>query len=259
MKSLLGSFAVLLALASIPVGSAKSEPEAGWQKVWDCEFDSAKDLKKWNVTAKWDNANNELQAYRKDMCSVRDGYLYILARKEDITDGGKKKHYVSGRMDTDKKFAIKYGRFDIRFKIPEGKGYWPAFWMLASSATWPPEIDWFEILGDKPEILQVTNHYGKHVNGFHPWHGPKNYVAHPDFSEEFHELSGIWNEKEIVCYVDGKKISTSHDGLPHEKMYLVLNLAVGGDLPGSPDETTRFPGEMVVDYVRVYKRLTVAD
>ena len=233
--------------------------ETGWKKVFECNFDTPADLKKWNVVSTWDNANNELQVYRPGTCSVRNGFLYIKARREDITYGGKTKHYVSGRMDTKGKFDIKYGRFDIRFKIPKGKGYWPAFWMLTSRGNWPPEIDWFEILGDKPEILQVTNHYGTHHNNFHPWHGPKNYEAHPDFSEEFHELSGIWNEKEIVCFVDGKKISTSHDGLPHQKMYLVLNLAVGGDLPGSPDETTTFPGEMVVDYVRVYKRLTAAN
>lgn len=250
---------ILFCCYADPSSAIAADEESGWQKVFDCEFDSINDLKKWNIRSTWDNANNELQVYRPDACSVRDGFLYIKARKEDVVYGGKTKHYVSGRMDTARKFDMKYGRFDIRFKIPKGKGYWPAFWMLASSAKWPPEIDWFEILGDKPEILQVTNHYGKHVNNFHPWHGPKNYEAHPDFSEDFHELSGIWNEKEIVCFVDGKKISTSHDGLPHEKMYLVLNLAVGGDLPGNPDDTTRFPGEMVVDYVRVYKRLTVAE
>jgi len=224
-----------------------------WEKVFDCEFDSPEDLKKWNVIKKWDNANDELQAYRPDAVTVRDGLLYIQAKREDTVDGGKQRNYTSGRMDTRRKFAIKYGRFDCRFKVPRGKGFWPAFWLLPESDRWPPEIDWMEILGHRPEIIEVTNHYGKHKNGNHPWHGPVRYEAKPSFADEFHTLTGIWNANEIICYVDGKQISLSHDGVPHEKMYLILNLAVGGSLPGSPDATTPFPSDFVVDFVRVYK------
>lgn len=226
-----------------------------WRLIWNCEFDSPSDLKKWNVVNNWDNANNELQAYRSKACTVHDGYLFIEARKEDTEDGGKKRHFTSGKLDTRKKFAVRYGRFDCRFKVPRGKGYWPAFWMLPSSGNWPPEIDWMEILGHRPQILEVTNHFGTHRDGFHPWHGPKRYELHPDFSEEFHTLSGIWNEREIVCYVDGKRISVSQDGVPREKMYMILNLAVGGDLPGPPDDHTPFPSQFVVDFVRVYDRV----
>jgi beta-glucanase (GH16 family) len=245
--------ALLLGMASMQFSEPAHGQDSDWKMVFNCEFDSAKDLKKWNVMSRWDNANNELQAYRANNVSVHNGCLYIEARKQDIVDGGRTKKYTSGRMDTDKKFSIKYGRFDCRFKVPRGKGYWPAFWLLPSSGNWPPEIDWMEILGHRPEIIEVTNHYGSHVNGKHPWHGPKRYETHPDFSEEFHTLSGVWNEREIICYVDGKQISVSHDGVPHEKMYVILNLAVGGDLPGSPDDTTPFPASFVVDYVRVYK------
>jgi beta-glucanase (GH16 family) len=224
-----------------------------WKMIWNCEFDKASDLKKWRVESKWDNANNELQNYKPKACSIRDGFLYLEASKEDTTEGGVTRHYTSGKVDTNRKFSTLYGRFDCRFKVPKGQGYWPAFWMLPASGTWPPEIDWMEILGHRPQIIEVTNHYGVHSNGKHPWHGPKRYEIHPDFSEEFHTLSGIWNEREITCYIDGKRISHSQEGVPHEKMYLILNLAVGGDLPGPPDDSTPFPANFIVDYVRVYK------
>lgn len=226
-----------------------------WRMIWNCEFNKPTDLKKWNVINKWDNANNELQAYRSKACTVHDGFLFIEATKEDTTNGAIKRHYVSGKLETNTKFDTTYGRFDCRFKVPKGKGFWPAFWMLPASGNWPPEIDWMEILGHRPQILEVTNHYGMHTNGFHPWHGPKRYELHPDFSEEFHTITGIWNEREIVCYVDGKRISVSQEGVPREKMYLILNLAVGGDLPGPPDDSTPFPAQFVVDYVRAYKKI----
>lgn len=227
--------------------------ERDWVKIFDCEFDSPKDLKKWNVISQWKNANNELQAYVADAVSVHDGCLFLEAQKKDVTYGDKQMHYTSGKVETLKKFDIKYGRYDIRFKVPAGKGMWPAFWLLPSNGSWPPEIDFMEILGHEPQILYVTNHYGVDKNGKHPSHGAKKHEAHPDFSQEFHTLTGIWNEREIVCYVDGKKVSVSQDGVPHEKMYMILNLAVGGDWPGNPDDTTPFPGVMQVDYVRVFK------
>lgn len=227
--------------------------EREWVKIFDCEFDNPKDLKKWNVISQWKNANNELQAYVADAVSVHDGCLFLEAKKKDVTYGGKQMHYTSGKVETLKKFDIKYGRYDIRFKVPAGKGMWPAFWLLPSNGSWPPEIDFMEILGHEPQFLYVTNHYGVDKNGKHPSHGAKKHEAHPDFSQEFHTLTGIWNEREIVCYVDGKKVSVSQDGVPHEKMYMILNLAVGGDWPGNPDDTTTFPGVMQVDYVRVFK------
>lgn len=226
--------------------------ESNWTKVFDCEFDQKSDLDKWTKSTDWKNANDELQAYIADSVSVRDGVLAVTAKTTDIKYGGKLRHYTSGRLDTYKKFDIKYGRFDIRFKVPKGKGLWPAFWMLPSSGSWPPEIDWMEICGDKPETLLVTNHYGIHKDGNHKEHSIR-WQTTPDFAQEFHTITGIWNENEIVAYVDGKKVSESREGVPHEKFYLILNLAVGGGLPGNPDETTVFPADYLIDYVRVYE------
>ena len=226
-----------------------------WKQVFGCEFDSPADLKKWNVPWRSENANNELQCYTPDAVTVDNGFLYIKAKKEDTKYGGKLRHYTSGILNTQKKLDITYGRYDIRFKVPKGKGYWPALWLLPSDDSWPPEIDWMEILGHDTSTMYITNHFGKHVNGDHPSHGAKKFVAtNPDFSEDFHTITGIWDSGEIVCYVDGKKASVSHDGVPYQKMFMILNLAIGGDWPGNPTEETVFPGEMIVDYVRVYQR-----
>ncbi|MBX9718795.1 MAG: family 16 glycosylhydrolase, partial [Microbacteriaceae bacterium] len=95
--------------------------------------------------------------------------------------------------------------------------------------------------------------YGVHQKGNHPSFG-KSYKAAPDFSKKFHKLLGYWTKDKITCFVDGKKVYESSKGVPHEKMYVILNLAVGGDWPGMPDKNTKFPGEMLVDYVRVYEK-----
>lgn len=243
-----------LLLKSASIARSSELNLAGWKKIFDCEFDSSADLKKWNIPHRSENANNELQCYTPDACTVKDGLLYITARKQDTRYDGKLRHYTSGILNTQHKLDLKYGRFDIRFKVPRGKGYWPAFWLLPSSNAWPPEIDFMEILGHDTKTLYVTNHFGKHINGNHLSHGAKKIEAtDPDFSEDFHTLTGIWSPTEILCYVDDKKVSVSQDGVPKEKMFLILNLAIGGDWPGNPNDETVFPKELVVDYVRVYQ------
>lgn len=251
----------ILFLIGLPTAMAQSVPDkgldlSGWVKVFSCEFDSPADLKKWNVIKRSENANNELQHYTPDACKVSDGFLYIEGRKEDTKYDGKVRHYTSGLLDTRGKFDQQYGRYDIRFKVPRGKGYWPAFWLLPSDSSWPPEIDWMEILGHDPKTLYVTNHYGTHWEGKHKEHGAKEVKAeNPDYSEDFHTLTGIWTDREITCFVDGKKVSVSEDGVPQQKMFMILNLAIGGDWPGNPTAETVFPGALVVDYLRAYKRV----
>jgi zinc protease len=101
---------------------------------FDCEFDSPDDLKKWNILQRSENANAELQCYTPKAATVDNGYLYITGRKEDTNYQGKLRHYTSGILNTQKKLDVIYGRFDIRFKVPKGKGFWPAFWLLPTDA-----------------------------------------------------------------------------------------------------------------------------
>lgn len=239
---------------------AESDAEAlslkGWKQVFASEFDSPADLKKWNILERSENANAELQCYTPKAVRVENGFLYITGRKEDTNFKGKARHYTSGILNTQKKLDVTYGRFDIRFKVPKGKGFWPAFWLLPTDDSWPPEIDWFEQLGHDPKTIYISNHWGTHVNGKHPNHGPKKCErSNPDFSEDFHTLTGFWYPNELVTYVDGKKAAVSIEGIPNVKMFMILNLAIGGDWPGSPTDETIFPSEMLVDYVRVYQRV----
>lgn len=240
--------------AEKPVGRRHGElDDSFWKLVFDCEFDSPDELSKWNNQDRVEQrCNNELQAYVTDAFEIRDGQLHIKAQKRDARYGGEQMHYTSGKLNTRGKFEIQYGRFDIRLKVPAGRGFWPAFWLLPASGEWPPEIDFLEVLGHQPQRMYFTNHWPPHANGKHPQYGT-HFDVHPDFSEKFHVISGVWKDKKINYYVDGKKVSTSTRGIPHEKMFLILNLAVGGDWPGSPDEKTVFSGELIVDYVRVYE------
>jgi beta-glucanase (GH16 family) len=256
--SFISGLFLLAGLGATPATAIEERVEDHAQNrlaIFDCEFDTPSDLDKWTIQDEsGTNYNHELQAYVPDAFHIRDGCLFIEAQKRDARyDGGKTlMHYTSGMLTTRHKFDIQYGQFDIRFKVPKGKGFWPAFWLLPSSGEWPPEIDFLEILGDQPKVAYLTNHYGIDKGGKHQQHGPVKCEREPDYSQDFHVLSGIWDEHKIVWYMDGKKVSESSDGVPHEKMYMLLNLAVGGDWPGSPDSDTLFPSSMVVDYVRVY-------
>lgn len=154
-------------------------------------------------------------------------------------------------MTTLGKFSQEYGRFEIRCRVPKGKGMWPAFWLLPDPKGWPPEIDVLEILGHEPNKVYLTQHYrdaqGKHQSHGGSWSGP-------DFSAGFHDYAVEWSPRRIVWFVDGVERFRSEDAVPSGKMYLLLNLAVGGSWPGAPDAQTKFPAVLAVDYVRVYQK-----
>lgn len=255
LQILLAALLIVLCGLWSPGASGAELDDTNWKMIFDCEFDSPDDLKKWHKqdqTGK--NYNHELSAYVTDAFKVKNGCLHITAQKRNATYGGKMMHYTSGLLNTKGMFDIQYGRFDIRLTVPAGKGYWPAFWLLPSSGKWPPEIDFLEVLGHQPNRMYFTNHWatktGKHLDY------SRHFDVKPDYSKEFHVITGIWTDKKIDYYVNEKKVVTSTTEIPHEKMYMLLNLAVGGDWPGSPDAKTTFPQDMVVDYVRVYKPAT---
>ena len=226
----------------------------GWKLTFDDEFGGdSLDLQKWNPNDPWGfERNNELQAYVKDAFEVKGGILRIKAEKRGAVYAGKQRAYTSGMMTTHGKFSQEYGRFEIRCRAPNGKGMWPAFWLLPEPLSWPPEIDVLEILGHEPDKLYMTHHFNNDlkVHGSHggSWKGP-------DFSAGFHEFAVEWSAQKIVWFVDGVERFRSEQNIPQTKMYLLVNLAVGGDWPGAPDENTPFPNALEVDYVRVYEKL----
>jgi beta-glucanase (GH16 family) len=257
MKSSLGK-ALLLVLASfvsiLPVNGADKAELPGWKLTFDDEFNgNSLDTQKWSPNDPWGKErNHELQAYVNDAFEIKDGILRVKADRGQALYGGKQRAFTSGMMNTHGKFSQEYGRFEIRCRVPNGRGMWPAFWLLPDKPGWPPEIDVLEILGHEPGKVYMTHHFRdeqkKHASHGGSWKGP-------DFSAQFHKFAVEWSPLSIVWFVDGVERFRSEKSIPDGKMFLLVNLAVGGDWPGAPDEKTRFPGTFEVDYVRVYKRL----
>jgi beta-glucanase (GH16 family) len=266
--------AVACALGQV-VGRASTEPKSNieWILKWSDEFNgpngSEPDWSKW-VSESGGNGwgNRELQYYTHRPQNVRqeNGNLVIEAISEQFRGpDGVKRNYTSARLKTDGRFSQRYGRFEARIQVPTGKGVWPAFWMLGDdfrTAGWPAcgEIDIMEIIGSEPAIIRGSVH-GPGYSGTNPL--TKAYaLPKGEFTNEFHIFAVEWESQELRFYVDGKLYATKTPGdLPpgqrwvfDHPFFIILNLAVGGDLPGNPDESTVFPRRMMVDYVRVYSR-----
>jgi beta-glucanase (GH16 family) len=242
-----------LVFASESQGYAASADRPGWKLTFQDEFDGgALDLTKWSPNDPWGRERNrELQAYVTNAFEIERGILRIKAEKRDASYAGKQRSYTSGMMTTYKKFAQQYGRFEIRCRVPKGKGLWPAFWLLPDPLGWPPEIDVLETLGHEPNKVHMTHHFRdqnrQRKSDGGSWSGP-------DFTADFHEFAVEWSPERITWLVDGVERFRSEKWVPTAKMYMLVNLAVGGDWPGEPNEQTRFPASLEVDWVRVYAR-----
>jgi len=256
MKHLLrAAFLVALTLLAVwPIRSAAAPADRpGWTLTFQDDFDGTSlDLQKWNPNDPWGRERNkELQAYVTNAFEVKNGILRIKAEKGDAVYAGKQRAYTSGMMTTYRKFAQQYGRFEIRCRVPKGKGLWPAFWLLPDPLGWPPEIDVLETLGHEPTKAYFTHHFRdeqrQRKSDGGSWTGP-------DFTAEFHEFAVEWSPDHIVWFVDGTERFKSEKSIPNARMYMLVNLAVGGGWPGSPDETTQFPSALEVDYVRAYEK-----
>lgn len=244
--------------------------EYNWQLVWSDEFDSEQiDSNKWNfVTGAGGYGNNELQYYsgRHKNGRVENGNLIIEAHKESFEGSD----YTSAKMTTEEKGDWTYGRYEIRAKLPEGQGIWPAFWMMPSDysiyGTWPScgEIDIMELLGHETNRTYGTLHYGNP----HKYTGDSFTLDQGSFSDSFHTFAIDWFPGEIRWYIDGHLFQTQNDWYsktdikgsgvefpaPFDRdFYMQFNLAVGGNWPGYPDATTNFPQKLVVDWIRVYE------
>jgi len=155
--------------------------------------------------------------------------------------------YTSGLITTEQSFAQRYGYFEIRAKLPEGRGLWPAFWMLEKDGGWPPEIDILEQLGghDVFQTVHQTNS-GKPVEvGFK--------LHLPTATTRFHAYGLLWTPERLVWFIDRRQAATTKTPAGLDRpMYLLLNLAVGGDWPGEPT-AIRWPAKFQIDYVRAYR------
>ena len=246
------------------VGYSTPTTYPGYALTWSDEFNgSSVNIGDWTFetgnNGGW--GNNELQNYtsRSEDVFVSNGNLIIEARAE--TFGGQ--NYTSTRMITKNKKVFKFGRVDIRAKLPRGKGVWPALWMLGNNidaVSWPKcgEMDIMELLGQEPNKVYGTVHWA--TAGGSATNRGSNYVLPTgSFDQEFHVYSLIWQQDSIKVLVDDKQyfqISKTDIGATYPfnaDFFFIFNIAVGGNWPGSPDGTTVFPQRMIVDYVRVFQ------
>jgi beta-glucanase (GH16 family) len=204
--------------------------------------------------------NNELQYYtnRPENVLVEDGMLKITALQEDFEGSS----YTSGRILTRGKMEQTYGRFEARIKLPWGQGVWPAFWLLGDDSdgtvSWPQigEIDIMENRGQEPTLISGSVHGPGYSGGDAI---TKDYVLTNDrFDTDFHIFGVEWGPNYINYYVDGDLYNqitpadVTGEWVFNHDFYIIINLAVGGNYAGSPNASTVFPQEMLVDYVKVY-------
>ena len=211
--------------------------------------------------------NNELQFYteREDNVSVENGYLLITAKKEDYNGSS----YTSGRLVTRGKLEQQFGRVEARIRLPYGQGLWPAFWMLGvpeeqtidgnmQQEVWPDlgEIDIMENRGQEPTLITGSVH-GPGYSGGNAISKTFQFIE-SRVDTEFHIYGVEWGPNYINYYVDDKLYNqitpedVTGEWVFNRPFYLILNLAIGGDYGGNPNQETKFPQSMLVDYVKVY-------
>jgi beta-glucanase (GH16 family) len=258
---------------TIPTPSNPTLP--GWKLVWSDDFDaadgSAVDNKRWrHETGGNGFGNQELEFYTDDVANSeqRGGNLVISAMREGAASQScwyGACQFTSARLVTSGKFSASYGRIEARLKIPAGKGVWPAFWMLGddiASANWPNcgEIDIMEAIGSDPTTLHGSLH-GPGYSGGSPLTATTRLPNQAKLSDDFHTYAVEWAPNSVKFFLDSTLYQTRTPAdLPagskwvyNHSFFMILNVAVGGQWPGSPDASTTFPARMLVDYVRVYE------
>ena len=247
-----------------PAGGA---PYGNWNIVWSDEFNGTTiNPKTWTYdlgAGGW--GNNELEYYTSSSANshVSGGYLHIVARQQ--SEGGQ--NYTSARMKSEGLFSFTYGRIEWRAQLPNGAGFWPALWLLgtniATSIGWPGcgEIDVMENNGSALGTVQGSLHSGSDETAVYN-------LLNNDSVTNFHTYTLDWATNAILFYVDGHLYesqtnwSSSVGPYPtpfNQPFFIIMNIAVGGNYLGNPSTNTinansTFPGEMLVDYVRIYNQ-----
>lgn len=255
-----GSPAAAVSPATVSAAPATSP---AWVLDWSDEFDGAElDRTKWVAElggGGW--GNHELQYYtgREQNLRVAGGNLVIEARRENFEN----REFTSARIKTAGLKERMHGRYEARIWLPKGQGIWPAFWMLGSncaSAGWPRcgEIDIMENVGKEPALVHGTLH-GPGYSGADAFGKPSELIG-AVYADGFHVFAVEWEPGEIRWYRDGVLFHQARaemvkgDWVFEHPFFVILNLAVGGDWPGNPDAGTMLPQQLLVDYVRVYRR-----
>jgi len=264
ISSLNSLLAILMLTMSFGTVAAQTNQ---WKLVWSDEFNyqGLPDPAKWNYEEGF-KRNTESQYYTKarlENARVEDGHLVIECRQEQYTPVNHAPvKYTAASLTTKDLASYQYGRIEMRAKLPQGQGVWPAFWALGTNQSdvhWPVcgEIDIMEYVGKEPDVIHGTLHFsaaGKHVAA----KGSLGLPTSP--SEDFHVYGCEWTPERIVFFVDQTNYQTNfldqagqgEDNAFHKPFYLLLNFALGGAWGGPIDDAV-LPQKFLVDYVRVYQ------
>ncbi len=241
-------------------------PDDDLDLVFSEDFDEPLDPDLWGRCHWWQaeactiESNDELELYLPDNVSVDDDVLRLEAREETVRDpDGRAYPYSSGMISTGPpgdeepaRYAFTYGYVEARLRLPQGQGLWPAFWLLPADQESRPEIDVVETLGHRPDTAELHYHHldadGAEQDPGHEW-------SAPDLADgDWHEFAVDWEPGRITWIIDGRaRWEVTGDHVADEDLYLVLNLAVGGDWPGDPDEDTEFPAAVEAEWIRVWQ------
>jgi beta-glucanase (GH16 family) len=232
-----------------------------WDLVWADEFTGPSISSDWlyeTGDGGWGNGELEYYTNRPENSIIHKGNLAIIARAEAYSGS----NYTSARMITKNKQYWTYGKIEARLKLPTTRGVWPAFWMEGQNKNkvgWPKcgEIDIFEHVNAGSRVYG-TMHWD---NNGHVSSGSYTTISN---LTQYHTYGIEWNSDSIKWFFDGKsyfgtniKDSINNTEEFHRPFFVMLNVAVGGSFPGSPDGTSIFPDTMFVDYVRVYKNVPI--
>lgn len=249
-----------------------------WQLSFEDEFDelslwddslpsTASSQGTWRTQYIWPRdviINDEQQFYIDPLkhdespFSTHDGVLSITAEPTPRSLRGdvSGQPYISGVLTTEKTFSQEHGRFEVRAQVPEGQGLWSAFWLLPSFESWPdgvavlPEIDVMEHLGHQPNVFHTTLHTNQ--TGSLTSH-PYDHTERASLSADFNVYTVVWNDVSVNWYLNGEWRAAHPTPQDFSRpVHFLLNLAVGGTWPGSPDASTEFPARFNIDYVRAY-------
>ena len=271
----ISSITLSAALLCLFIG-AVDVAHADWQLSWSDDFSENEiNTNNWtfdigNGSNGWGNHELEYYTSRPENAYIAGGMLHIVARKETYEG----KEFTSAKIRTRGRFSQKYGRFEFCARLPQGKGYWPALWMMPEHAVYGPwaasgEIDVMENRGANPDKVFGTIHFGGTPPHNAQSHGPAFSFPIGDSVTNFHVYTLEWTTNAISWFVDNRLYQTQTNWWSSSKresagernpypapfdqpFSIIMNLAIGGDFGGRPDEATSFPGEMQVKYVRAY-------
>lgn len=246
-------------------------PSKDYILQWSDEFDgNTINKKNWNLQVeKAGRFNKEWQRYTNsnDNAFIENSCLVIKAIHESDIHG--KNQYTSARLNTANKQAWTYGKIAAKIKLPHSEGIWPAFWMLGTNidenggdTLWPfcGEIDILELYGSRDDGAVEANLHYANKDGLHTTMGEVVYqLKNGKFADDFHVFELEWTKDKMIWSIDGqayheKSIYSDEFSVFHKPFFLLLNIAVGGEFSGRPDETSIFPQCMYVDWIRVYQK-----